>query len=74
MRHERAAAQELDEVRRQIFEAWGSAGIRGADAVDALWAEVAIGVHERRPLVLDAAAAVDEDDADLGDAVVVLRG
>ena len=74
VRHERTAAQELDEVRCQILEARGPAGIGSADAVDALGAEVAIRVHERRPLVLDAAAAVNEDDADLGDAVVVLRG
>lgn len=45
--------------------------VGGADTVHVLRSEVALGVDERAPLVLDATGGIGEDDGDLGDAVVL---
>ena len=70
VRDERAPAQPRRQRPGEVGEGRGGEDVGGADAVDLLRAEVALGVDQGGPGVLDLAAGGEEDDADLDDAVV----
>ncbi len=67
--HEHAPGEQAQERGRDAVERRGERDVRRGDAVHVLRPEVALGVDQGGPLVLDATGGVHEDDRDLGDAV-----
>jgi hypothetical protein len=63
----------LGKITSDLGEPRSVGDLRGCDAVDARWADVSTRVEERRPFVEPASLTIEDDDAELHDAIVPFR-
>ena len=69
VRDQHASGQQLHDVMRNVPEDRGVKDVCGADAMDVLRAQVALGIDQCLPAVTNGAIRFDVHDGDFGDAV-----